>query len=361
MGNDFMSLLKKFFILSLYLIFQNAFGYVCVNATSNYKMFGSVLRENVLKNPFVMAFSDEHFKNYKIFSADNDTQLVEQIQQMTSGGECAFVLGLFTSQDCLVSGPILKKNKTIGLSSSCSNNRIDAFFPYIYTVVPKLSDFSKVVAKNIDVKNANVIYAFYQPSDVYSYSGFAAFRKYFKNPVVGVPVGSDGNFDLNLLNVGGKNKYTIIFFTYPLPSAQILVRLDSRHFINKKVNIVGASSWIFDVSVFRPIKSILLKANSVLTPSLIDQRRIYFSNFAHRFVKLYDREPDVVEVLTYDITRIAVQCYRKTRKTAHFSNEAFLHCIKQNKYDGVSGYTTFEKESPFSSKKIYLIHFISRV
>jgi len=355
-----MNLLKNTFILSILFVFQNAFGYICVNATSNYKMFGSVLRSEVLKNPFIMAFQGEHFKNYKIFYADNDTQLVDQIQNMTKG-QCSVVLGLFTSQDCLVSGPILKKNKTIGLSSSCSDNHIDNFFPYIYTAVPKLSNFSKTVAKYLNKKNHDAIYAFYQPSDVYSDSGFNAFKKYVKKPVTSIPVSSSGSFDLKLLHMNTKSESTIVFFTYPLPSAQILVNLDYKHTITNKINIIGASSWIFDVSVFRPIKSILMKAKDVLTPSLVDQQRIDSSNFSHNFIKLYKREPDVVEVLTYDMAHLAVECYRTTASNDAYNNQSFLKCIRNNKYDGVSGYTQFQKNSPFSVRKIYLINFMNRI
>lgn len=359
-----MNLLKKIFIVSAcsiflsYGIFQNAFGYICVNATSNYKMFGSVLRAKVLKNPFIMAFRDEQFKSYKIFYANNDTQLVNQIQKMTSE-ECSILLGLFTSQDCLISGPILKKNRIIGFSSSCSDDQISKFFPYVYTAVPKLSDFSKEVAKYINrTKTMGVIYAFYQPSDIYSSSGFNAFKKYIKKTLISVPVSSSGNFNLKALKQYTQGQSSIIFFTYPLPSAQILVTLDANHLINDRVNIIGASSWIFDISVFKPIDAILKKAKSVLTPSLVNQERIDSSKFAHKFKMLYHREPDVVEVLTYDITRLSTQCYKNIMHHGNYSNQAFLNCIRNNNYDGVSGYSKFQKHSPFSIRKIYLINLL---
>lgn len=355
-----MNLLKKIFIVSIILFGQNIYAYICVNATSNYKMFGSVLRSDILKNPFIMAFQDEQFKDYKIFYANDDTELVNQISTMTTG-QCSIVLGLFTSQDCLVSGPILMKNKTIGLSSSCSDNRIAQYYPYIYTAVPKLSDFSEKIAEYTDKQNSNIIYAFYQPADIYSDTGFKAFKQYSHKTVIGIPVSSSGNFNSNLLKTSKQKNLTLIFFTYPLPSAQILVSLDSMQLINNKVEIVGASSWIFDVSVFKPIKSILYKANSVMTPSLVDQKKVNDSKFAHNFEKLYKRSPDIVEVLTYDMTRLGVECYRKATKNNKYNTQLFSSCLKTNKYQGVSGKVKFDDNLPFSDRSIYLNNFLTWV
>lgn len=364
MVSNFMNLLKKIFIASVFVVLQaKSWGAVCVNATANYKMFGSVMRENVLRNPFILAFHKEHFKDYKIFYASNDTQLVSQMENMTKGkGQCSVVLGLFTSQDCLVSGPILQKNKIIGLSSSCSDNRIANFFPYVYTAVPKLSNFSKTVAWSLNHdQNSGKIYTFYQPSDVYSDAGFNGFKQYIKKPIIPISVTSSGDFNKQLFKSADKQHATIIFFTYPLPSAQILVNLDDDHLVTKNVKVIGASSWIFDVSVFKPIKSILSKAGSVLTPSLANQQKIKDSSFAHQFNRLYHRQPDIVEVLTYDMSRLAVQCYRQSFHSGQYRRQSFLQCIRTNHYQGVSGRANFKTDSPFSMRQIYLINFLTKV
>lgn len=319
MGRDFMNFVKVIIFFSV-LIMHNAYALICVNSTSNYKMFGSVLRTDVLENPFIMAFNQERFTNYKIYHADNDTQLRDQIHIMAKE-ECSVILGLFTSQDCLVSGDILKSNKIIGMSSSCSSNDIIKFYPYLFTAVPQLSAFSKAVAEYINRADSGKVYVFYQPSDVYSNYSEKSFLKYIKKDIVPISVNSSGDFNYKEIRKIPYKKSTMVFFTYPLPSAQILVALDSAHLIEKNVDIIGASSWIFDVSVFRPIALSLKKANRVITPSLVSQKQLSRSEFTRIFFDTYKREPDLVEVLTYDMTRLSVECYNVAKTGTKFSDD----------------------------------------
>ena len=337
---------------------QASYALICVNTTSNYKMFGSVLRAKVLERPFVMAFKDAGFKSYKIYyaKANNDAQLVSQIQTMTTN-KCSIILGIFTSQDCLVSGPVLAHNHTIGVSSSCSDNKIQRFYPYIHTSVPHLSTFSKVVANYVNKHKNGKIYAFYQPADPYSQSGYQAFKQYAKRHFVSIPVGLYGNINLPQITAKPGRQNFFIFFTYPLPSAQILVQLETHGLINKSTNIIGASSWIFDESVFRPIVSIFTKAKRVLTPNLIRRSNITSSKFAHKFMQRYKRPPDVVEVLTYDTTRLSVNCYRRANAAQNFNAKLFLSCLANNKYQGISGRTIFPNGSAFAQRKVYLVNF----
>lgn len=358
MENDFMNFQKIIIFFSLLTFVQNSFGYICVNSTSNYKMFGSTLRADVLKNPFIIAFQQEHFTDYKIQHADNDTQLIDQIQDM-SKEKCSLILGLFTSQDCLVTGNILKKNKIIGLSSSCSDNHIQEFFPYLYTAAPKLSDFSKMVADYTNTHNTGDIYALYQPSDAYSNYGFMSYKKFTKKDIIPISVSSNGNINLEPIN-SNKMK-TIIFFTYPLPSAQILVNLDGNNLLNKNVNVIGASSWIFDVSVFKPIKLSLVKTNSVKAPSVLNKNSIDHTYFSHTFSSSYLRKPDVVEVLTYDMTKLAITCYKKSYINNKINNKMLLSCVQHIQYPGISGLINFQNNSSFPKRKIYLVNFIDRV
>lgn len=311
-----------------------------------------------------MAFEDENFKDYRIyFSSDNDNaEFAAQVQSMTWEG-CSVVLGLFTSKDCLIAGPILKENKTIGLSPSCAVDKIKQFMPYLYSATPDLDNFSKKVAERIDDDvQEGVVFAFYQPSDIYSTSGYKAFKKNVNKKIIEVPVNSSGEFDSKLLSVVANNKSSMVFFTNPLPSAQILVNLDRHKLITKNVKIIGATSWVFDISVFKPVESVLLKANSVMSPTVINRDQIESSIFSQHFRKLYGREPDVVEVLSYDATRLAVQCYRHTLSAgSEDKNQSFIQCLRMNKYNGVSGHSVFEEGSPFSVRKVSLVNFLARV
>ena len=360
MEKNFMIFLKRALVYSLVFLTSNLYASICVNSTSNYKMFGSVLRANVLQNPFIMAFEDEKFSDYQIFNAENNAQLASQIQEMTTN-HCDVILGLYTSRDCLVSGPILEKNHTVAISSSCSDNHISDFFPYIYTAVPKLSDYSSDVANYLNEdSDTGTIYAFFQPFDVYSNSGFSAFQKAIKKTIIQIPVSTTGEFDISKIDINDK-KSTIIFFTYPLPSTQILVTLDADKRITKNISLIGASSWMFDLSVFRPIKSILEKANAVLSPDIVDRNAVNSSKFYSNFIKLYYRQPDLIEVLSYDMARLSVQCYKKYINDKENMKTDFLKCLQNEKYHGVSGKTSFALGSPFAERKTYLVNLLDWV
>jgi len=187
-----MNLLKTSFLVSSLLLSQSILANICVNTSSNYKMFGSVLRAGALVRGHEIAFRDSNFSDYQFFSAESDAELAKQIQNMTSGS-CSIVLGLFTSRECLIAGPFFKNNKLIGISSSCGHNNIQQFSPYLYTAIPPISEFSNKTADYMNsINNSGRVIGIYQPTDVYSQTGFNYFKKKYTKPVIEVPVESDG-------------------------------------------------------------------------------------------------------------------------------------------------------------------------
>lgn len=362
MEKGFMNLLKVICISSLYLIAQNCYSLsdnICVNSTANYKMFGSVRWADFLNTSFIMAFKDENFSNYVIKSAKNESQLLKQMSKMT-GSQCSIILGLFTSQDCLITGNILKKNKAIALSSSCSNEQIKRFYPHIHSMTPEQLSYSKAVANYINKNDEMVaVYAFYQPSDIYSRDGLKHFNNNIKKNIIPIEVKTNGEFDLSKLK-NKNNKAYYVFFTYPLPSAQIISELDSNKLIDKNIIIIGASSWIYQLSVFYPIKSILQKTNQLLTPNLVDKNKVEQSKFEAKFEKKFHRKPDVAEILTYDATRLSIRCFRFA-KSRNNLNKDFLECLNNGSHQGISGEIHFSKGSPFAKRKIYIDNMMDRL
>lgn len=333
---------------------------ICVNSTTNYKMFGSALWADYINTPFIMAFNDADFINYKIYSAKNEFNMVDQISKITET-QCPILLGLFTSQDCLIAGEFLKKNNVIALSSSCSNDLIKKYYPHIYSMTPNQLSYSKVVAEYInDADDVNDIYAFYQPSDIYSRDGFKYFERSIKKQLIPIEVKSNGSFKLKQLFGIKKNKVYYVFFTYPLPSAQIISKLDNYHLIDKNITIIGASSWIFQLSVFHSMKSILKKANHLLTPNLIDKKKVALSKFSMKFEEKFHRKPDVVELLTYDATKLAIKCYRKARSHNNLRLD-FLHCLRNDPHEGITGVIHFPADSPFAQRKVYLDNLMGKL
>jgi hypothetical protein len=360
MGKNFMKLLKVSLLASLWFFSQQSFANICVNTSSNYKMFGSVLRAGALVSGHELAFQTDNFNDYQFFSANSDAELAKQIGQMVTGS-CSILLGLFTSRDCLIAGPILKKNKTVGISSSCGHDDINQFSPYLYTIIPSLSEFIDVTAKYLNkTKNLGRVIVIYQPTDVYSAAGFHEFQIKFNKKIIEVPVGSDGQLDLSKFSIAGE-QVTIVFFCYPLPSAQILVELSNHNLITKHTKIIGASSWTFDVSVFRPIKAILESSQEVLTTDIIDWNKFKKSEFLIKFYKKFHREPLNIEVLTYDVTQLAINCYKQSTISDNYNSDLFHSCLVRGGHQGVSGRYSFDKQSPFAHRPIYLTNFLDRM
>lgn len=232
-----MNLLKQSLLLSIVLISQQSMAQICVNNSSNYKMFGSVLRAGALARGHELAFQKSNFSAHQQFSSETDADLAKQIQNMSSGS-CSIILGFFTSRECLIAGPILKKNKLIGISSSCGHDNIRQFSPYLYTIIPPISAFSDKISTYLNENhNSGKIFVIYQPTDVYSKTASTAFKKRVSKPIIEIPVASDGNFDINKFSNNISEKFTIVFFTYPLPSAKILMQLSDHQIITKKTTI----------------------------------------------------------------------------------------------------------------------------
>lgn len=347
--------------ISLILLSQKSFALICVNNSSNYKMFASVLRSGALARGHELAFQDSGFSEHREFSSETDADLAKQIENMSSG-TCSVVLGLFTSRECLIAGPIFMKNKLIGISSSCGHNKIEEFSPYLYTIIPPISEFIAKIAVYLNQKiDAGNIIAIYQPTDVYSETEFYNFKKQFTKQIIEIPVGSDGQFDINKFSKLRGKKSTIVFFTYTLPSAKILMDLSEHQLINKNTNIIGSSCWTFDVSVFRPIRSILEKANSVIATDIIDWKKAINSRFVQGFMRKYDRNPLAIEILTYDVTNLAINCYKKSVINHKYDITSFQNCMTKTQYDGVSGHFSFNNNSSFANRPIYLTNFLKRL
>jgi ABC-type branched-subunit amino acid transport system substrate-binding protein len=361
MGGIFMNSLKQILLISTALVSQQCIAQICVNNSSNYKMFGSVLRAGALARGHELAFKDNNFTDHQQFSAESDADLAKQIENMSSGS-CSVILGLFTSRECLIAGPVLKKNKLIGVSSSCGHDNIKKFSPYLYTLTPSVADFSDKISSYLnESKDRGKIYALYQPTDIYSETGFIDFKKKYTKQIIEILVESDGRFDRNRFSNPRNEKFTIVFFTYPLPSAKILMELSEQQLISKNTTIIGASSWTFDVSVFRPLRSILEKANDVLTADALDWNKVKNSKFVKSFSNKFNREPLTIEILTYDVTHLSINCYKSSLVNNKYDINKFKNCMTNKTYQGVSGPFAFSKDSPFAKRPIFLTHFLERM
>lgn len=352
-----MNLLRFFFIVALSLVSPICFGLICVNASANYEMFGSALTNKTLAYSARRAFADRKFTAYKIYSAKSDVQLARIISQMAVS-KCNVILGLITSRDCLTAGPILKKDKIIGLSPACADQSITDFSPFVYTASPVLSKYIKKLVEYLNQKsNIGKIYVVYKPDSLFSIAALQSFRTLMDKKFLLIPVSAEGVFDPRLLKSLKNSSGTIVFLIYSLLSAQVLVNLSSHHLIGKRTNIIGSPSWAYDVGVFRLIKPILAKARTVLSLTSINSQTVERSKFAKDFSKKYHRKPLEVEALNYDVTGLAVHCYRYAELKGAYQYSKFIRCINSTRYSGITGQINFRSSIPFAIRTIHLINF----
>jgi|GEM_PF-2905510 hypothetical protein len=354
-----MKLLKLFFLLSIFFYCNACFAKICVLSSTNYKMFGSVIRAQDFTNGIKLAFQDAKFHDDRFFQANNYIQLASQVNKMTSGS-CSLVLGLYTSRDCLIAGPILKKHKIIGVSPSCGDDSENQYLHYIYTATPPLSTPIYKIAKYLNNdKHTGKVVVIYQLTDFYSLTAMKQLKSRLSKPFIKIPVTFSGSFDIKKLSFAKSNPATLVFLTYPLPSVNIITTLFRHHLINNNVAIIGSPSWAFDVSAFKNIRKMLRKAKSVMVTSMVDWSKIEESEFSKNYIRRFHRKPFVLDVVTYDVTRLAIKCYRIALVKKEFKPNLFRHCMTQKTYHGISGSYIFSKSSVFAKKNLYMVSLFS--
>jgi len=139
------------------------------------------------------------------------------------------------------------------------------------------------------------------------------------------------------------------------------MELNNSNLVNKKTLIIGASSWTFDVSVFRPIKSILEKAQAVIATDVLDWKQVKKTFFFKKFTTEYNREPLNIEILTYDVTKLAIQCYKSSLIIKKYNLDKFQNCMTSGQHQGISGTFSFNKESPFAQRPLYLSNLLEKM
>jgi len=345
--------------LFLLLLSQVGLAGICINTSTNYKMFGSVIRAGSLLNGILFAFNDKGFHQYKVYHANSSFALAEGLRSMAAD-HCSLVLGLYTSHDCMVAGPLLKKYHLIAISPTCGASMEKQFVPYLYAAASSLKNCVKRMSQYVSKhSNQAPIFAIYQDSGVYSDNGFQIFEKMTERKIVPINVASDGQFDLSKFANLKNKKATLVFFTYPLPSVQILLQLSIHHILNPNMTVVGSPSWIYDTSVFESsIKKILLSLHSVVVPNILDDKSIASCEYKKKFNAKYHRNPLLIEYVTYDVAKLAVNCFRKSDLDGHYHAEKFRECLLAKPYSGVSGTFKFARGTPFANRKIYMTNFL---
>lgn len=347
---------KLIFFFTILMSYQLCFSAICVN-TSKIPEFSAGIKFR----GYELAFEDSGFSDYKFFTSSSDVDFMNQLQKMTTS-DCSIVLGFIISHECFVAGPILKKNKVIGLSTTCSHDDIGRFFPFLYSAHPPVSQQIDVLVDYLGkTQGLGTVFVVHQPTELYSEAQFNQFRKKFPGKFVEVLVGLDAHFDRNQLLVQSGENAAIVFFTYPLPSIKILVDLSSHQLLTKRIRIFGNASWAESFTMLQSLRKTLKDAKEAYVVNILDWGKIKGSVFVKKFRAKFKRDPLDAEILNYDITQFAIQCYREAFINKKFKREKFRYCLIHTKYDGVSGPFSFGEYSSFVERPIYLTNILDRI
>lgn len=355
MYNVKISLLVILAILSM-----KSMGLVCTMSSSYSDMFTNNNRSSLLARGIVLASQESNVKMNNIYYGDgSDVDFIEKINLSVKNG-CKVILGIYTSRECLLAGPILKKYGAIAISPTCGHNDILKYYPFLFTAVPKIEDYGVSLSGYINNSNADEIFIFYQ-STVYSRLFYNKFKKIKNKKIRFVKLDKDGHVKdkkIDLYKVLKKDtKKLILFTTYPLSSAPILEMLKKVEL--GKTIIVGATSWIFDLRIIEKFKKdVFLKAKKTLVTDIIDYEKIKLSSYYKKYQKVYSSKPDLLSVYSYDISLVVFKCIKEM---AAYSSTLFINCLNSIKHKGVSGEIYFSKGRPFAQRKIKLYDLIKRL
>lgn len=335
----------------------NCFADICVNTSINPEF-----NIDVSSRGSELAFQDDHFSNYRLFSADSNAEFFTQIKEMARGSSCSVILGLVTSRACLIAGPILRKYKTISISPICGHDSVGNFYPYLYTATFPISKEAEVIIDYLNKrKKPGKIFAIYQATDIYSMAEFSQFKKRCSKIITEIPLSSDGQFDVSKFQPIKGEENTLIFFTSPLPSVKALVVLSDHQLITKDLKIIGSSSWNDQVSLLKHVKPILRRAKLVIAVDVLNWDKVRNSSFTKTFIKKFNREPLNVEVINYDVTRLTIKCYRQSLVNEKYNVDKFQYCLAHTVYHGASGIFSFTNHSSFADRPAYMTNILERM
>jgi ABC-type branched-subunit amino acid transport system substrate-binding protein len=282
-----------------------------------------------------------------------ESNLIDKLEEGKKKG-CSVYTGLITSQESLIAGPWLMKNKLFGISPTATVQKLETFYPYFRTLMAPSGDFAKTIYSFLLRKLPSKVYIISFIDDYYSLNISRDFISAFSNSrilsdLIKIPKG--GKIDDNKLQEIMNAKRSIVLFTgYYYGSLNVLNQMGEyvNIFNNNQNLIVGAPSWSFDDNLFTST----IKIDSfhlVYFPYLWKADKN--TNFFKEYVKKYAVEPRSKAVLSYDVMNIIFRC---AKKSPHNQNQVITCLQKKISFEGQSGHILFEKGNTHASPTIYV-------
>ena len=103
------------------------------------------------------------------------------------------------------------------------------------------------------------------------------------------------------------------------------------------------------------------KSQDVVAVDVVDWQAAKNATFVKQFKKKYSREPLNIEILTYDVRRLSIDCYKTSLLQNKYDENRFQNCMTHSSHQGVAGTFSFREGSPFARRPLYLTHLLNRI
>ena len=340
---------------------------ICVYSSAYYKISGSALRSQTLQRSHDMAFEDESFRQFKMLSAKDEVELVSELETAAAQG-CRVIVGLHTSRECLIGGPTAKKHGMTIVSPTCAHDEVSKFSPHIFVGAGSIQDFSMAVANQVERMVSNRIsenvLVISQAGDVFSKKSLETLQSKI-SPSIPLKIfvaNRAGELPAKQLKEirDLKGSRAFVFVTYPLIAASVLGQLEANGEKFERDSLVGSSSWTFDLSLLKIRASAIASFKNAWMPEPFRAEDFEKSEFSRKYKQKFGETPLGFHVISYDLTRMAIQCFRKSELIRDFDRE-FQKCMTAGAHAGVAGALRFLPGQVFARRDIRLAEMRSRL
>ena len=291
--------------------------------------------------------------DFRVFQPEGNQGAILSGILWAKKNHCSVIVGLVTSRDALIAGPLLKKNNMVGFSSTATNSKLSEYFPWIYSVSTSADSYVKSfflwVKKNGFENNISIVA---DSSSIYSL--------YFKDRTIQL-LPSSRVYYLNekkelstedLRSINNMRKGVLLYTPYPLASLPSLTQITSE--TANHVVLFGTQSWN-EKHPFKNYISVIEKFRKkyIFSPWSTLPGSISYKHFEKEYVKLYDQKPGHDSTYDFDALSIVLNCaFIESKRT--LSKQAMYHCLSRKfNYLGATGSYHFSgKESHAIRKEI---------
>jgi ABC-type branched-subunit amino acid transport system substrate-binding protein len=270
----------------------------------------------------------------EVISAKNKQITIFDLLNEAKTRNCNAIVGLVTSRDALLSGPILKQIGIIGISSTAVHDDISKFYPHVISLANSATTWAKSLAQQMHKTKTHKVYIFKKEADVFSATLTSALEWQLKNLNVNYEKIED--IDPSVASKWPLTRSSMVFTTYPVISIEHILRLIQVQ--NKEMTIFGNPSWM-ERHTFSALAKKLKAVDNIFVSA--PWHNEYTSTAGEKFFKSYkehySKKPDHDTAYNYDATTLALECLTKYKSGP---------CqIKNLKFTGATGYYEFLNSS----------------